>query len=747
MKSRIKSISLIFLLPLFVFSQKNTLPYQNKLLPIDVRVKDLVGRMTLEEKAGQLNLLNGGEPTGPGIDYSNKDLQLEIIKKGRVGAFLNISGTANIKLYQEAAIKKSRLGIPLIFGMDVIHGYRTIFPIPLAEACSWDLNLIEKNAAIAAKEASAAGINWTFAPMADISNDPRWGRVMEGAGEDPFLCGLVTAARVRGFQGKLTSNNVLACIKHYGGYGAVEGGREYNYTDFSRIALWNKHLPSYKKGIEAGAATIMNGFNLFENVPVTANKYLLQDVLKSRWKFKGFIVSDWTSMYEMIPHGFAKDSLEAAVLSLNAGSMMDMASDVVINNISTIAKNRLVDMGKIDAAVSAVLTQKFKLGLFDNPYAYCDSVREKTLVFTDENRIAARQAAEKSVVLLKNSQQVLPMLNTNARIALVGYLAKSKKDMFDFWTFRGNYHEAVSIFEGVKNTFSNVEYMDGYDTSVTANNILINEAVNKSKNADYIIVTIGWPGYLSGEDRSFANIHIPQSQLELLKELKKNGKPIIVLVNSGRPLVLTEILPYCDAILQCWILGSETGNAIGNILKGEVNPSAKTVMSFPYHEGQIPVYYNRYTTSRPGINLQGGEWQSRYRDFPNEALFPFGYGLSYTSYQYQNLQLSDTIVSAKKPLTASITVTNTGNYDGEEIVQLYIHDFYSTIVRPYKELKAYQKIFIKKGETKVVKFNISAADLCFYDQDGKPVLENGKMEVMIGKNAQDVLKQQFKYIQ
>lgn len=748
-KTAVIIVATLSLIPLLSFKLKTnppTLPiYKNPKFAIELRIADLLKRMTIEEKAGQLNQINGGSLTGPGANKTDREAKLQMVMQGKIGSFLTVSGAKNTRDFQIIAVEKSRLGIPLLFAMDVIHGYRTIFPIPLAEACSWDLAGIQQNSGVAAKEASAAGIHWTFAPMCDISNDPRWGRVMEGAGEDPYLSGLISGARVKGFQGNLDSQHVLACVKHYAGYGAVEAGREYNNVDMSRIALWNKHLPSYKGAVDAGAATVMNGFNVFEGVPVSANKYLITYVLKNKWKFKGFLVSDWASFHEMIAHGYAKDSIDAAQKAINAGSMIDMNSEVVIKNLAKLVKDGKVPVALVNNAVSRILYFKFKLGLFDNPYKYCNAQREENDLFTTQNREIARSAAQKTLVLLQNKNAVLPIKNLDKKIALIGYLADSHADMFDFWTFKGIADEAVTIKEGLQTIYPNLKYAAGYQDDAKLNQTLINEAVATAQQADVVVVNIGWSGKFAGEDRAFADINIPAAQIELLKALHQTGKPIVALVSSGRPLILTPILNHCDAILQCWIPGTETGNAIANVVSGGYNPSAKTVISFPYAVGQIPVYYNQFNTSRPGINNQGGAWESRYRDIPNAPLFPFGFGLSYTNFTYSNLQLIDTLVTNNNPLKLKITVKNTGNFDGEETVQLYINKQVSSIVRPIKELKGFKKFALKIGEEKTVEFTLSKTELSYLNAQGNPFLEPGIITVFVGGNSKDVLSKNFNY--
>jgi beta-glucosidase len=718
------------------------LPYQNKSLPTDQRVKDLLSRMTVQEKAGQLNQLSGGAFTGPAANDVGQNEKSKAVKDGRIGSLLNVVGVADTKAIQEVAMQ-SRLKIPLLFGYDVIHGYKTIFPIPLAEACSWNLPGIQKNASIAAKEASAAGIHWTFAPMCDVSNDPRWGRIMEGAGEDPYLTGVISAARVKGLQGNLSDNeHVMSCVKHFAAYGAVEAGKEYNQVDVSRPLLWNKYLPSYKAAVDAGATTVMNAFNVVDGIPASANKFLVTDVLKKKWGFKGFLVSDWASFKEEITHGYAEDEKDAALKSFQAGSMMDMQSSVSEKFIPELVKEGKVTIAQLDEAVGRILSQKFKLGLFDNPYKFCDEANEKSKLFTPENRAIAKQAAEESILLLKNKNSVLP-LSKDQKIALIGLYANSKTDMFDFWVGQGNSNDAVSVYEGLKSKISNLTFCNGYNPDNSTNESLISEAIKNASQADVVVVNIGISGKMAGEDRALSNPTISKGQIELLTALQKTGKPIVALVSSGRPLILSEAEPLTDALVQCWILGTEHGSAIASMLLGEYNPSAKTVVSFPYAIGQIPIYYNHFNTGRPTETDGFGNWFSRYRDVQSEPLYPFGYGLSYTNYTYGDLKLSASEIKKTDALTCKISVTNSGKMDGEEIVQLYIRDYAASIIRPVLELKAFEKVKLKAGETKELSFTLTKKELSFYDAEGNSIIEAGKFSVFIGPNSRDLKKADF----
>jgi beta-glucosidase len=720
--------------------------YKNAKAPIEQRVKDLLQKMTVEEKAGQLNQVNGGVFTGPAANDPGQKAKIERAKNGQVGSFLNVIGVVETKNVQKIVVEGSRLGIPLLFGYDVIHGYKTVFPIPLAEAGSWDLSAIEKNASVAAKEAASAGVHWTFAPMCDISNDPRWGRVMEGAGEDPYLGGLIAAARVKGLQGNLNDvEHILACVKHFAVYGAVEAGREYNNVDVSRVALWNKYLPPYKAAVEAGAATVMNAFNVFDGVPASGNKFLVTDILKKKWGFKGFVVSDWSSFSEMITHGYAADEKDATLKAFQAGSQMDMESNISAKYIPQLVKEGKITMAQLDEAVAGILYFKFKLGLFEDPYKFSNAEREAATLFNAANRAQALEAAKRSVLLLKNNHDVLPLNTAGKKIALVGHYANSKEDMFDFWVANGSANDAVSIKEGMEKRFGapNIIYSKGYNADATTNDQLVKEAVDAAANADVVVVNIGLSGKMAGEDRALGNINISEGQIALLRALQKNGRPVIALVSSGRPMVLTQIQDLTTAIVQTWILGTETGNAVAAVLAGDYNPSAKTVMTFPYALGQVPIMYNHFNTGRPIPEKGDQGWKSRYRDQPNDPLYPFGYGLSYTSFLYDGLKLDKESMQKGESLKVTITVKNTGKYDGEEVVQLYIRDIAASIVRPVKELKGFQKIALKVGESKEVTFTLTSKELSFYDSNGNTVLEAGAFKIMVGGNSKNVMEKGF----
>lgn len=731
----------LFLIKSNAFSQTK-LGYKNPKLPIEQRVKNLLSIMTLDEKVGQLNQLNGGVMTGPqAANDPGQQGKIKELKAGKVGSFLNVVGAAETKAVQKIAVEETRLGIPLLFGYDAIHGYKTVFPIPLAEACSWDLALAEKTASITSKEAAAAGLHWDFAPMVDVSREPRWGRVMEGAGEDPYLGSLFAAARVKGFQGNLDNQHVLACVKHFAGYGAPEGGREYNTVDISHYSLWNNYLPTYKAAVDAGAATVMNSFNIIDGVPASANKYLMQDILKKKWGFKGMIVSDWGSFGELINHGYAENGADAARKALMAGSHMDMEARVVVENLAQLVRDKKVPMSVVDEAVSKVLYLKFKLGLFENPYAYSDEQREASVLFSAAHQNVAVEAARNSMVLLKNDAKTLPFSKNVKRILVVGHLAESKEDALDFWCGKGESKDVVTYLEGIKAKMPSAEvvFAKGYDENNKTSEALLKELADKATQADIIVTVIGITGKLAGEARALGDINPAEAQMKVLKTLQNVGKPMTVLVHAGRPMILTEVQKLTLSILYAWIGGTKMGTAAADILFGDHNPSAKTVMSFPYAMGQIPIYYNGFNTGRPHQDGNDAFWVTRYQDIPNSPLYPFGYGLSYSSFEYKDLKLSASEMSKKDKITATITVKNTSDKDGEEIVQLYVRDLFGTYVRPLKELKGFQKVAIKAGESKTLTFIIEPSMLSYYDENGNTLLESGDFKIYIGGNSRDVL--------
>ncbi|MDB5119186.1 MAG: glycosyl hydrolase [Sphingobacteriales bacterium] len=706
---------------------------------IDIKVNALLAKMTLEEKVGQLNQYTSDkDATGPVSKSSNK---LEEIKQGRLGSMLNVRGAADTRIVQETAMQ-SRLKIPLLFGLDVIHGYRVTFPIPLAEAASWDLEAMELSARVAAREASASGIHWTFAPMVDISRDPRWGRIMEGAGEDPYLGSLIAKARIHGFQGKGLGNldAVMACAKHFAAYGAALAGRDYNSVDMSDRLLWEVYLPPFKAALDAGAATFMNSFNDLNGIPATGNSYLQRDILKDKWNFKGFVVSDWGSIGEMVAHGYAKDSYEAARLALTAGSDMDMESRSYIGNLTKLVKDKKVSIALIDDAVKRILRKKYELGLFDDPYRFSDVEREKKELNSPENRQAAREVAKKSIVLLKNDNQVLPLSKNLKTIAVIGPLAKSNTDMKGFWSVDWDNDKLVSLYEGIENKLGNTKllYAKGCEIS-DSTQTGFSEAVAIAKQADVVIVAVGEAFNMSGEAKSRSNIHIPGVQEELIKVLQATGKPVVVLVMAGRPLIFNWTADHVPSILYTWWLGSEAGNAMADVLFGDYNPAGKLPISFPRSEGQIPVFYSSKSTGRPSMNDKDIVYKSAYLDLPNSPKFAFGHGLSYTSFKYSDLKLSKNKISQKEALTATFTLTNTGKYAGEEVAQLYLQDMVASVTRPVKELKDFRKIMLAAGESKTITFIIDKEKLSFYDQKMKWGAEAGDFNLMIGTASNNIL--------
>ncbi|MBK7308829.1 MAG: glycoside hydrolase family 3 C-terminal domain-containing protein [Chitinophagaceae bacterium] len=718
---------------------------------IDQRVDSVLKLMTLDEKIGQLNQYNDDwNATGPVTLDSTKKQQ---VLKGQVGSLLNCVGTRRTRAWQQIAMQ-SRLKIPLLFGQDIIHGYKTTFPIPLAEACSWDMDAIQLSARTAATEASAAGINWTFAPMVDIARDPRWGRVMEGAGEDPYLGSAIASARVKGFQGNKLGdiNSLMACAKHFAAYGAAIGGRDYNAVDMSDRLLWEVYLPPFKAALDAGAATFMNSFNDLNGVPATGNKYLQRDILKGKWNFKGFVVSDWGSVGEMINHGNVANEYEAALSAITAGSDMDMESRCYKNNLAQLVKDKKVPVALIDDAVKRILRKKFELGLFDDPYKFCNTAREEAALNNPAHTQLAREMAAKSIVLLKNEKNILPLSKNTKTIAFIGPLVKAVKQNKGFWDVEvpgvdSNF--IVSQWEGLQNKIAAVTTLlyakgceiEGDDKSGFA------EAVEAAKKSDVVILSMGERRDMSGEAKSRSNINIPGVQEDLLKELLATGKPVVVLINAGRPLVFNYTADHAPAILYTWWLGSEAGNAIADVLFGDYNPSAKLPISFPYSVGQIPIYYSHFNTGRPATSDTNRNYNSSYNDLSIFPRYEFGYGLSYTSFQYTNLQLSKKKINSHEQIAVTCAITNTGNYAGEETVQLYIRDKVGSIVRPVKELKDFKKIKLAAGETKTVSFLINREKLSFYNEQLQWVAEPGDFELMIGASSRDIrLKSAFELL-
>lgn len=729
---------------------------------MDQFIDNLMGRMTLQEKIDQLNLPVSGEiVTGQAksSDVAGK------IRKGQVGGLFNVKGVENIREVQKIAVEQSRLKIPLLFGMDVIHGYETVFPIPLALSCSWDMEAIKESARIAAKESSADGICWTFSPMVDICRDPRWGRMAEGGGEDPYLGSEISAAMVKGYQGDdLTDKNtIMACVKHFALYGAPEAGRDYNTVDMSHLSMFNNYFPPYKAAIDAGVGSVMTSFNVVDGIPATGNKWLMTDVLRDRWGFDGFVVTDYTAISEMIAHGMG-DLQQVSAMSLSAGTDMDMVADGFLTTLEKSLKEGKVTMAEIDKACRRILEAKYKLGLFDDPYKYCDASRVKKDIFTAENRAVARKIATETFVLLKNENNLLP-LQRKGKIALVGPLANTKANMPGTWSVAAASDKYNSLYESMKQSLAGkaeVLYAKGsnlmYDAQREAEATmfgremrdsrsaqeLLDEALNVASQADVIVAAVGESSEMSGESSSRTNLEMPDAQRDLLTALKKTGKPIVLVYFAGRSTVMTWEQENFPAILNVWFGGSEAADAICDVVFGDVSPSGKLTTTFPKNVGQIPLYYNHLNTGRP---LEAGKWFSKFRsnylDIDNDPLYPFGYGLSYTTFRYGDLQLSNNSMNEKGKITASVTVTNTGNYDADEIVQMYIRDMVGSVARPVKELKGFERIHLKKGESRTVSFDITAEQLKFYNSALNWVCEPGEFEVMVGGNSRDVQTKKF----
>ena len=742
------------------FSANHQKKNEQPLKPMNEFVSELMSKMTVQEKIGQLNLLPSGDiQTG----VSENSSVSEAIRQGRLGAILNLKGVDNIRKVQQMAVEESRLGIPLIFGMDVIHGYETIFPIPLALACSWDIPAIEQSARIAAKEATADGLCWTYSPMVDISIDPRWGRVAEGAGEDPFLGSRMAEAMVRGYQGDLTFNsqlstfNLLACLKHYALYGGSEAGRDYNTVDMSHIRMYNQYFPPYKAAVEAGVGSVMSSFNTVDYVPATGNSWLLTDVLRQQWKFDGFVVTDYGAINEMMNHGMGNQQ-QVAALALKAGTDMDMCSEAFTATLEKSLQEGKVTMEEIDQACRRVLEAKYKLGLFHDPYRYCDKKRRATDIYTPEHRQAARHLATETFVLLKNDN-VLP-LKKQGTIALIGPLADTKNNIPGSWAPTATY-QYPTLREGMQKALegkATLLYAQGSnicrDSVLQADGSFYRaiprgddaqmkqQALEIARKADVIVCAMGELQEMSGECSSRSNLELFDVQRELLEELLKLGKPLVLLNFAGRPTVLSWEQQHVPAILNVWFAGSETGDAICDVLFGDKSPSGKLTMSMPQNMGQIPVYYNHLNTGRPVAEdtQKFVKFQSNYLDVRNEPLYPFGYGLSYTTFEYSDITLSSDQMKDDGTITASVTIKNTGNYDADEVVQLYIRDVVGSISRPVKELKGFQRIHLKTGESQTVTFTISPDLLRFYDYNLNNVLEPGTFVIMIGPNSRDVKK-------
>lgn len=723
-------------------------------------VDALMKKMTLEEKIGQLNLPSSGDITtgqAKSSDIAKK------IREGKVGGLFNIKSVAKIKDVQRVAVEESRLKIPLLFGMDVIHGYETVFPIPLGLSCTWDMPLIERSAQIAAKEASADGINWTFSPMVDICRDPRWGRIAEGSGEDAYLGSEIAKAMVKGYQGNdLTKNNtIMSCVKHYALYGAAEAGRDYNTTDMSRQRMYNDYFPPYKAAVDAGVGTVMASFNEIDGVPATANKWLMTDVLRKQWKFNGFVVTDYTGINEMIDHGIG-DLQTVSARALDAGIDMDMVGEGFLTTLQKSLKEKKITVAQIDAACRKILEAKYKLGLFQDPFKYCDESRAKTEIFTADHRREARTIAAQSFVLLRNQNNVLP-LKKSGTVALIGPLSDNKENMPGTWSVAADFSKATSLLAGMKELVGDkVKILHARGSNLDEDSlfeeragmfgkslrrdkrpahVILQEALEVAGQSDVIIAALGESSEMSGESSSRTNIEIPKLQQDLLRALVKTGKPVVLVLFTGRPLAMKWESENVPAILNVWFAGSEAGYAITDALFGDVNPSGKLTTTWPQNVGQVPLFYNHKNTGRP---LGEAKWfekfKTNYLDVSNDPVYPFGYGLSYTQFNYGELQLSKTNLKGNETLKASVTITNTGQFAGKEVVQLYIRDVVGSVTRPVKELRGFQKIELQPGESRLVTFAITPEDLKFYNYDLKYDWEPGEFQIMIGTNSKDVKK-------
>jgi beta-glucosidase len=734
-----KFLSLSFLVSLTLVGQ-----VQAQRKTISQRVDSVMKLMTLAEKVGQLNQYSGREVTGPASD--RKNYLLNDIKNGMVGSMLNVKGVKDTREIQAIALQ-SRLKIPLLFSLDVIHGYKTVFPIPLAESASWDLEIIKQSAQVAAEESAASGIHWTFAPMVDIARDPRWGRVMEGAGEDTYLGAQIAKARVLGFQGEKLGavDRIMACAKHFAAYGASMAGRDYNPVDMSKQQLHEIYLPPFKAAADAGVATFMNSFNTLNGVPATGNAYLQRQILKGDWKYKGFVVSDWGSIKEMTPWGFAKNLSEAAQKAIVAGSDMDMESEAYKKDLENLVKTGKVDVKLVDEAVRRILQKKFELGLFDDPYRFSNEQREQKVMNDPKYQAITKAAAQKSIVLLKNNNQVLPLSKSLKNIALIGPLVKAKRDQAGSWVVYADTANIVSVYEGVKQKIANAQIGFAQGANITdTSTVDFSNAVKVAKNADAVVMVLGENWEMSGEAKSRTDIGLPGKQEALFNAVKATGKPVIVVLMAGRPLVFNDIVAKADAIVYAWFLGDQGGNAIADVLFGDYNPSGKLPITFPRNVGQIPIFYNHYNTGRPVTKPTDIRYKSAYIDSPNDPAYAFGYGLSYTTFAYSDLKLSTTSPQKNETIKVSFTLSNTGKVAGEEVAQLYIQDTFASVVRPVKALKDFAKVKLNPGESKLITFEITPDKLSFYDEEKGWITESGEFKVMVGGASNDIkLKSSF----
>ncbi|MFK5889445.1 MAG: beta-glucosidase BglX [Flavobacteriaceae bacterium] len=762
MRKKTLYLTFILFMTLITSCQNNT-PNQKQsvMTNYDQKVDSLLSLMTLKEKIGQMNQYNGfWDVTGPAPKEGNAEMKYSQLKTGMIGSMLNVAGVKNVRAVQKIAVEQTRLGIPLIIGLDVIHGYKTLSPIPLAEAASWDMEAIKKSARIAATEASAAGVNWTFAPMVDVTRDPRWGRIMESGGEDPYLGSLIAAARVKGFQGDDLSavNTLAACVKHFAGYGFVEAGREYNRVDMSLSRLHNTVLPPFKAAKEAGARTFMNAFNDLNGIPATGNEYLLRDILKGEWAFKGLVVSDWASIDQMIAHGYAKNLKSATSIALKAGVDMDMESSAYVNELENLVKEKKVSIDLIDDAVKRILKLKFELGLFDNPYKYCDEDREKQIVNSPELHRGVLEMAKKSIVLLKNDRHLLPLKKKGQTIAVIGALANDKNSPLGSWRLSADNNTAVSVLEGLKKYIGNtLKYAKGVDVTVGKTEFIrevtinktdrsgFKKAINTAKNADVVLIVLGENGFETGEGRSKSSINLSKLQQELLQKVYAVNKNTVLILMNGRPLAINWAAENIPTIVEAWQLGTQTGNAIAQVVYGDYNPSGKLPVTFPKNVGQIPIYYNHLSTGRPLDPGDNQVWYSHYSDVSNKPLYPFGYGLSYTTFNYANLKQSSADFDKNGAVTFTVEVTNTGKLAGEEVVQWYIHDLVGSLVRPVRELKGFNKISLKPNETKTVSFKVDKKTITYFTAHNKWEAETGDFKLFVGGDSNAKLETNFSY--
>lgn len=734
-----KFFTFIFILLISVlFISTTQLPVKSKSDNTEKRIDNLIAKMTLDEKIGQLNQLSYGKGWGPEVEVQIPDEYKALVREGKVGSFLNAIGAEYTYELQKVAVNESRMKIPLLFGLDVIHGFRTTFPVPLAEASTWQPELVELSAHYQALEAASAGIHWTFSPMVDVARDPRWGRIVEGSGEDPYLGSLMAAARVKGYQGNFSGDNIIACAKHFAGYGGAEGGRDYNTVDISERTFREVYLKPFKSAVDAGVKTLMASFNEVNGIPSSGNRNLLTDILRNEWGFNGFVVSDWNSVGELVNHGFAVDLKDAGSISINAGLDMDMESRSYINNLAELVKEKKVSEEVIDESVRRILRVKFLLGLFDDPYKYCDKEREQKNIMTQEAQNAALEEAKRSIVLLKNDGSLLPLKKDIKKIAVIGPLAESTKDPLGPWATVGNPDDVITVVEGLKKIVSSqtkILYSKGCEVDSNSTDGF-QDAIKTAEESDVVILCLGESREMSGEASCRSSLDLPGVQEKLVEEIYKTGKPVVVVLMNGRPLSVQWLNDNVPAIVEAWFLGIKSGDAIAQVLFGDYNPSGKLPVTFPRTVGQVPIYYNHKNTGRPGD--KENYYTSQYLDLPLTPLYPFGYGLSYTSFKYDNLKLDKDTINKNESLTASINITNTGKVEGEEVVQLYIRDLVGSVTRPVKELKGFRKIKLSPGETQTVSFSVTPDMLTFLDINLKPVIEPGKFNVMIGGNSVDL---------